>query len=75
MSAEIEALIAEYNEVEAQQGARSRAIFELMRALDGYHQARFSTGDTWSGSLLHHGEQAVIDGELAKHVHLIVSWQ
>jgi hypothetical protein len=75
MNAEIEALIAEYNGGEAQQGARRKAIFELVRTLPSYHQVRFSSGDTWSGSLLHHADPHVIEGELNKHVHLITSWQ
>jgi hypothetical protein len=73
MNAEIEQLISEYNAVEATQAARRRAIFESIAALPGYHQVRFSSGDTWDGSLLRHPDPATINQGLAKHDHTIVS--
>lgn len=48
MTAEIEALVAEYNQVEAEQTARLRRLFELLNARKFYRRVRFSNDSMWS---------------------------
>ncbi len=73
MNAELQALIDQINSLVNELAALEREFFYAVAAQPGYHQVRFSSGDTWSGGLLRHPNQSVIDGELAKHVHTIVS--
>ena len=62
---DLQILIAEYNEAEQLQGARLRAIFDLIRAQPGYHRVAFSDGAVWSQSLLQHEDPNVVSQSLA----------
>jgi hypothetical protein len=75
MNADIEAKIDRHTALVNEVAALEREIFTDIAAQPGYHQVRFSSGDTWSNGLLHHTETAVINGELKKHVHVITSAQ
>ncbi len=70
---DLQTLVDQRNALAAQLAALDRELFNAVAAQPGYHQVRFSSGDVWSTGLLHHPDQTVINGELAKHNHTIVS--
>lgn len=45
---EIQNLINEYNEIELQQAARLRSLFDLMKARQGWRFVTFDNGAQWS---------------------------
>ncbi len=76
---DLETLVTEYNEAEALQAARLKAIYELAAAQPGGgHEVRFSNGDLWDQNFLALGRNlhpSVLDVEMAKRVSLIVNVQ
>jgi hypothetical protein len=45
---QIQALVAEYNQVEAEQNKRLENIFLAMDEKKGYQSVKFSSGENWS---------------------------
>ncbi len=69
MNAEIEALISEYNQVEAQQAARRRAIVEALRAMPSHHEFRMNGRNIIDINF--HGHYSVFEQQLADAVQTI----
>ena len=72
---DLQVLISEYNEVEATQGARLRAIYELLRAQAGYHCVKFSDQTMWGASLFKLEDRSIVDNQIGNMVRLITDCQ